>query len=76
LVPAFEDHSIQRDGLFWEHEGNMAVQFGQWKAVNSLAGGGRWELYNLKEDRTEMNDLSACEPFKLSEMTLPAAIIM
>ncbi len=68
LVPSFEDKAIQRDGLFWEHEGNMAVQIGEWKAVNSLAGGGHWELYNLTEDRTEMHDLSARAPFRLSAM--------
>lgn len=68
LLPAFADQPIQREGLFWEHEGNMAVQIGDWKAVNSLAGGGHWELYDLKEDRTEMRELSAREPFKLSEL--------
>ncbi len=68
LRPVFADHPIQRDGLFWEHEGNMAVQIGEWKAVNSLAGGGHWELYDLSQDRTEMADLSARKPLKLNEL--------
>ena len=68
LLPAFAGQPIKRDGLFWEHEGNMAVQMGDWKAVNSMAGGGHWELYNLAEDRTEMHDISARDPLKLNEL--------
>ncbi|MFO0930792.1 MAG: hypothetical protein U0736_27800 [Gemmataceae bacterium] len=33
LVPAFADRPIDRDALFWEHEGNRAVRVGDWKAV-------------------------------------------
>ena len=68
LLPAFADNPIGRDALFWEHEGNLAVRVGNWKAVNSMAGGGRWEIYNLNEDRTEMRDLSVREPLRLSSL--------
>ena len=61
LVPAFDNKPIQRDeGLFWEHEGNRAVRKGDWKLVSRYPG--KWELYNLKADRTEMNDLFEKRP--------------
>ena len=64
------------EALFFEHEGNRAVRRGRWKLVSyySEARGfrdsrvgtglrtGRWELYNLEDDRVELNDLSAAEP--------------
>jgi len=68
LAPAFANQPIQRGALFWEHEGNLAVQVGDWKAVNSIAGGGKWELYHLKNDRTEMRDLSVRDPLRLSDL--------
>jgi arylsulfatase len=56
LAPAFDNKPIERDeGLFWEHEGNRAVRKGDWKLVSRFPG--KWELYNLKADRTELNDL-------------------
>ncbi|MBE0535232.1 MAG: arylsulfatase [Phycisphaerae bacterium] len=61
LRPAFEGKAIDRpEGLFWEHEGNRAVRKGDWKLVSRYPGG--WELYNLRENRTEMNDLSTKFP--------------
>jgi arylsulfatase len=45
--------------LFWEHEGNKAVRHGRWKLV--AVNGGPWELYDMVEDRTELNDLSAVQ---------------
>ncbi len=60
LVPAFDDKAIQRDALFWEHEGNAAVRAGDWKLVRA-GRGGKWELYNLATDRTELHDVSSTE---------------
>jgi arylsulfatase A-like enzyme len=60
--------------LFWEHEGNRAVRSGQWKLVahynenlgdEDVALGkrtGRWELYNLERDRTELHNLADQHP--------------
>ena len=42
--------------LFWEHEGNKAIRLGNWKAV--APKGGRWELYNLLEDRAEQQNVA------------------
>ena len=38
------------------HEGNRAVRLGDWKLVSE--GNSRWELYNMKHDRTELTDLA------------------
>ena len=68
LKPTFEGKPISREAIFWEHEGNCAVQMGDWKAVSSYAGSGHWELYHLANDRTEMRDLAAQDPFRLNVM--------
>jgi arylsulfatase len=67
LVPAFANQPIQRDALFWEHEGNAAVRVGDWKLVR-MGRNGAWELYNLKTDRTELHDLAATEPDRAAEL--------
>jgi arylsulfatase len=68
LVPAFSNAPIQRDALFWEHEGNAAVRVGDWKLVRR-GHEGAWELYDMKADRTEMNNLAAKQPEKVAELT-------
>ena len=60
LVPAFTDAPVDRDALFWEHEGNRAVRVGDLKLV-SLSGR-PWELYDMAVDREEMHDLAATRP--------------
>ena len=67
LVPAFADKAVERDALFWEHEGNAAVRVGDWKLVR-FGRNGPWELYNLKADRTELHDLAADEPERAKEL--------
>jgi arylsulfatase A-like enzyme len=68
LVPAFNDKPIQRDAIFWEHEGNAAVRVGDWKLVR-MGRKGDWELYNLKADRTELHDVAAEQPERVKELT-------
>jgi arylsulfatase A-like enzyme len=58
LIPYFKNTTLGGDReLFWEHRGNRAVRVGDWKLVASF--GNDWELYNLKDDVTELKDLSA-----------------
>ena len=63
-----DDSQWRRDNpLYWEHEGNRAIRIGDWKLVSQHPGG--WELYNMLEDRTELNDLSAGESTRVAEMS-------
>jgi arylsulfatase A-like enzyme len=68
LLPAFENRPIDREALYWEHEGNRAVRIGNWKLV-AKGPAGKWELYDLATDRTEMNDLAAAQPQRVTELT-------
>lgn len=67
LVPAFANKPIQREAIFWEHEGNAAVRVGDMKLVRR-SGQGAWELYDLKADRTEQKNLAAAQPEKAKEL--------
>ncbi len=67
LVPAFANQPIQRQALFWEHEGNAAVRVVDWKLVR-LGRNGAWELYDLKTDRTEQHDLAAEQPERVKAL--------
>jgi arylsulfatase len=67
LVPAFAGKKIPREALFWEHEGNRALRLGDWKIV-AKGSGGPWELYDVKRDRTEMNDRAGSQPARVKDM--------
>ena len=69
LVPAFAGEAIPRErpiGL--EHQGNAFVLKGDWKLVGKghigreQADKEGWQLYNLADDRTELNNLSSSHP--------------
>jgi arylsulfatase len=67
LAPAFEqDVVVKRDYLWWLHEGNRAIRAGDWKLV--AARGDPWELYDLRTDRAEANNLAAQQPDKVQEL--------
>lgn len=58
LRPLFDGKAkLPARTLFWEHEGNAAARKGDWKIVRR-GRQGEWELYNLREDRTEQDNLS------------------
>ena len=44
--------------MVWSPQGNNALRQGKWKAVVSTDIDGRWQLYNMEEDRTELNNLA------------------
>jgi arylsulfatase A-like enzyme len=67
LVPALAGKPVEGGPLFWEHEGNRAIRAGKWKAV-AVEPAGRWELYDMESDRTEMNDLAARHSEQLKSM--------
>lgn len=64
LVPAFRGETIAREAIYWEHEGNRAIRAGDWKLVAKGASG-PWELYNIRLDRSELNDLAKSEPARV-----------
>lgn len=67
LVPALaSDVTVQRDSLWWLHEGNRAIRVGDWKLV--AAKGDPWELYDLKTDRSEQHNLASQMPDKVKEL--------
>lgn len=67
LVPAFNNQSLNRKTLYWEHEGNRAIRKGDWKLVATRPTG-PWELYDLKKDRTETTDLARMNPGLVEKM--------
>ena len=67
LVPVFANKPIDRDAIFWEHEGNRAVRVGNWKLVAKHDQ--TWELYDISKDRVESNDLAAKMPEKVKELS-------
>lgn len=80
LKPAFENKQLPNHSLFWEHEGNRAIRKGKWKlvseawfwpqmldSINKLPMG-KWELYDLEADRTELNNLASQNPELVKEM--------
>jgi arylsulfatase A-like enzyme len=64
LKPLLEGgKTVRNTPLFWEHEGNRAIRDGDWKLVSQYDYQAKkfmkWELYNLKNDRSELHDLSS-----------------
>jgi arylsulfatase len=52
--------------LYFHFGTDRALRQGPWKLVSAKLG--RWELYNLDQDRTELNDLSAKYPDRVDAM--------
>lgn len=61
-----EDIVIPRKFLWWLHEGNRAVRVGDFKLV--AARDQPWELYDLRIDRAESNNLADGNPEKVEEL--------
>jgi arylsulfatase A-like enzyme len=61
------DRPIERECLWWLHDGNKALRKDDWKVV--AARGEQWQLYNLANDRAENIDLAAKRPEKLKELS-------
>ena len=69
LVPVFgEDPDWPERPFFFFHTENQALRLGDWKAVMRRDNGDRWELYNIGNDRAELEDLADHDPDKLSSL--------
>ena len=67
LVPVFEkDGTVDHDQFWWYHDDHRAIRVGDWKAV--APQGEPWELYDLSNDRGEMNNLAKSQPEKLQQL--------
>ena len=54
------------DTMYWKHQQGRAIRVGDWKM--SALPGKAWELFNMAEDHTETNDLSAQYPEKVADL--------
>lgn len=81
LVPVFEGKRLERDAIYWEHEGNRAVRMGKWKLVSKANKTHsfvwdqindleleNWELFDMENDRTEMHNLAPKHPGLVQKM--------
>ncbi len=70
LVRALQGKAPEPRILCWEHRGNRAVLKNHWKLVSraSTGGAGKWELYDLRDDRTEMRDQAAAHPEEVAAL--------
>ncbi|NET34376.1 MAG: arylsulfatase [Cyanothece sp. SIO1E1] len=81
LLPVFSEDSMDREALYWEHEGNRAVRMGKWKLVSKASkkrsflwdqkeelASSDWELFDMEKDRTELNDLASQHPELVDQM--------
>jgi arylsulfatase A-like enzyme len=77
-IPAIEGQSMlaewrgeeaqgESHTLFWEHEGNKACRRGPWKLVAKYQR--KWELYDMRVDRAELDDLADHEPDVVAELS-------
>ncbi len=67
LKPIFDGRSLgQRPPIHLLFSTDRGLRDGDWKAVSFQ--GEAWELYNVAEDRTELNDLAKAEPERLEAM--------
>jgi arylsulfatase len=67
LAPVLSGKPLgKRPPIHFLHDADRGLRDGDWKIVSFRYG--PWELYNLAEDRTELNDLAAKHPERLKEM--------
>ena len=68
LLPIFRgEERTPHSELYWQFGQAKAVRQGDWKLVR--LGKAPWELYNLKTDKTELNDIAGEHPEKTRELT-------
>jgi len=60
LLPLIQGKTLVLRAIGFDHQAAHALRQGDWKAVYAkrMPHKLRWELYNLAEDRCELNDLA------------------
>jgi len=67
LVPVFRrDGTVSHDYFWWFHDGNRAIRVGDWKLVADHKK--PFELYDMRNDRSESHNLAAEHPDKVAEL--------
>ena len=69
LTPTFTGEPIDREAIYWEHEGTRAIRQGNYKLVAKGAEGA-WELYDISQDRSEQHDLAPSDPQCIERMAM------
>jgi arylsulfatase len=68
LLPIFKGETREpHEWLYFQFSNNRAVRKGDMKLVSARGGG--WELYDLSNDRSELNNLAAGNPEQVAEMS-------
>lgn len=72
FLPLLKAIDLPDRSIFWEHEANRAVRTKEWKLVSKGTTikpyTGPWELYNMVNDRAEINNLAVKYPERVKEM--------
>lgn len=68
LLPALRGQNVEREAIYWEHEGNRAVRAGEWKLV--AKHNEPWELYRIDSDRIETQNLADKHPEVVQRLEL------
>ena len=67
LLPVFQGKTREpHSALYWQFGSAKAVRQGDWKLVRF--GKAAWELYDMKADRTELNNVAGKHPKKAEEL--------
>ena len=67
LLPIFQGKTRDpHDPLYFHFGTDRALRQGPWKLVSAKLG--RWELYNIEKDRSELNDLAGKYPERVEAM--------
>jgi arylsulfatase A-like enzyme len=67
LLPIFQGEKREpHESLYFHFGTDRALRQGDWKLVSAKLG--RWELYNLHEDRTELHDVAVEHPARVEAM--------
>ena len=72
LAGAFTGESLSgHETLFFHHHKGQALRHGDWKLVAAKQDKKKmsWELYNLKQDPTEQQDLAGQMPQRVRELS-------
>lgn len=61
-----EGCEAKRDFIFFRHIGHRALRMGRWKLV--AVNHGKWELYDMATDRSELDNLAGKHPGRVRQM--------